>query len=523
MKLAFLMLSTAALVWASDCLYLVDADFRQVSGDAWMSSVDIYFISTDHLIVAGDASLANLRSASVLDADFASPGRYAIVHLAPRGGRESASALGDVLYIDGSIALVRTSGEVFDGIPADGVAFVQPLREMHPGSVPAPIQPRGDGYDDLVGDIVSAVDQTGYQGFITQLQGYLTRYSSTDNYDTAAAWVNTTLQGYGLDSELQYFDMGSYNCENVVAEKPGLVDSTKIFIICAHLDSTSPQQYSNAPGGDDNASGSAGVIEAARIMSGYNFKYTIRFICFGGEEQGLYGSSSYADAAAAAGDDIIGVMNLDMVLYGPAGQDVFWVPYDAQSTGLALALDAICDTYVPALEVLTEYDPGVTYSDHSSFWNAGYAAVLGIEQEVFSNPYYHQTTDLLSNYITYFPFGTNCIRGAIATVAYLAEPLGATGIEDGGTAGGGSSLGLAIAGANPASSMLSLQVSSTSPGMAALHVFDLAGRIVRSLPVVLDGGISTAEVSLSGLPDGVFVARISSGSSSASVRFVKAE
>ncbi len=412
------------------------------------------------------------------------------------------------------MAIVRLDGPATDAV-LPGVLFVQPLR-LTSLEAPVPVMTsQYDGMDDYISEMVADVSESSFQGYIQQLQNYQTRYSNTDNYDSAAEWVRTTITAFGPSGELQYFNMGSYNCENVVCEIPGAYTPSNIVIICGHLDSTSPSPQSNAPGADDNASGSAAVIEAARVMSPYYFDNTIRFICFGGEEQGLYGSEYYAGQAAAAGDDIIAVINLDMVLYGPSGQDIFWVPYNTASTGLALAVDAICDTYVPALNVVTEYSPGTTYSDHASFWNEGYTAILGIEQEVYSNPYYHQTTDILSNYMTYFPFGTNCAKGAIAAAAYFAVPRGGYGIEDD-IEPAWNDFEIVGAGPNPASGSLRLDLSRTVDAVD-YSVFDMSGR------VVLTGGFeqcgASFSIDVSPLGTGVFVLRAASGNASDTARF----
>jgi hypothetical protein len=314
-------------------------------------------------------------------------------------------------------------------------------------------------------------------------------------------------ESYGLQAEQQTFPMSGYDCQNVIAELPGVTDSTKIYIICGHLDSiTYGQPTVTAPGADDNGSGSTYVLEAARILSNYQFNYTIRFICFGGEEQGLWGSEYYAEQASSAGDDIVGVVNLDMVLYGPTSQDVLWVPYNTQSEGLALAMEAISDTYVPALTVDIEYSPGTTYSDHASFWNEGYAAVLGIEEAYGSNPYYHQTTDLLANYVQYFPFGTNCMKAGIATVATLAQPF-SVGIGQGEVTPVQHLIDRISP--NPATSMLSIEIGEGYSGNLEISVFDISGRrVISERPGSSQGTVS---LNLSSLPSGLYGVRVDAG------------
>jgi hypothetical protein len=164
---------------------------------------------------------------------------------------------------------------------------------------------------------------------------------------------------------------------------------------------------------------------------------------------------------------------------------------------------------VPALAVDVEYNPSITYSDHSSFWNEGYAAVLGIEQEVFTNPYYHQTTDILSNYLTYFPFGTNCAKAAIATVAYLAGPVGPVGIGESHSGVAPSALTLSIS-PNPVFESAALSLNRRLGTGSVVRLYDLSGRILESIEVGGEAGMMLT-VDVSDLPAGTYVTRVIEG------------
>ena len=475
-----------------------------------MDEILVVFEAVDYFVVIAPDNLMDENSGIILlDSGDILPEDYLLVHLSSPAGLGHMEELGQTVFYREDIVIVKLIGPAPEIFIREGVFFLQPLRVKSAGDgsdIPFLLGPPA-GTDDYVSDIVAAVNEDSIKAFIQHLEDYGTRYSSTDSYDTACNWVQAKFEYYGMDAQQQTFSMGSYNCQNVIAEIPGTTDSTKVYIICGHLDSTSGSAPSIAPGADDNASGSSAVVEAARTLTGYEFEYTIRFICFGGEEQGLYGSSYYASQASAAGDDILGVINLDMVLYAPPGDEVLWVPYDTQSHDLALAMEAICDTYVPALTVDIEYSPGSTYSDHASFWNNGYAAVLGIEQGFPSNPYYHQTTDLLSNYLAYFPFPTNSIKGAIATVAHLAVPTGLTGIEGGEELSAG--FYIASISPNPAHSMLTVDLMQGYVGNVEVSLYDVTGR--RVLSGSHDASSGRVDLLLSELPSGVYIVRVSSG------------
>jgi Zn-dependent M28 family amino/carboxypeptidase len=103
---------------------------------------------------------------------------------------------------------------------------------------------------------------------------------------------------------------------NVVAIQRGTVYPNRYIIMSGDIDSrvSNPNNYnSDAPGANDNASGLAGTLEAARILSLYSFKNSIIYVGLSGEEQGLFGGQGLANFAKKKNWDIIGVLNNDMI------------------------------------------------------------------------------------------------------------------------------------------------------------------------------------------------------------------
>jgi hypothetical protein len=214
----------------------------------------------------------------------------------------------------------------------------------------------------------------------------------------------------------------------VVGIKYGETDSA--LIICAHLDATAGNPYGVeeiAPGADDNGSGSAGVLTAAKAMAPYTFHHEIRFICFIGEEQGLIGSGTYADSCANAGSNIIGVYNMDMIGYNSGGIEDLDACDDNHSPSQFLVDSLIYfgGEYVPGFPIIEGSVMGGS-SDHASFQDAGYSAILGIEDGSVQNPYYHSTGDTIGTSVNDFGFMVNTIKAIVATVAELA---GVTGVK----------------------------------------------------------------------------------------------
>jgi Zn-dependent M28 family amino/carboxypeptidase len=103
---------------------------------------------------------------------------------------------------------------------------------------------------------------------------------------------------------------------NVLAVQKGYRYPDKYVIMCGDIDSRvsdATDAVKDSPGANDNASGMAGVLEAARVLSQYKFPVSILYAGLSGEEQGLWGGQHLAKTAKAAGWEIIGVLNNDMI------------------------------------------------------------------------------------------------------------------------------------------------------------------------------------------------------------------
>ncbi len=201
------------------------------------------------------------------------------------------------------------------------------------------------------------------------------------DHDPARTNIFNELQGFGLSVELDPFTYSSTTYYNVVATQTGTLYPSQIYIVGAHYDSV------NNPGADDNASGVALVLEAARVLSQYDSAYTIRYMAFDREEQGLIGSGAYA--AEHASDNILGMISADMVAYDTGSSSALLYGRTA-SNPIKASVGAATVTYGG----LTYSDGGrLDGSDHASFEARGFQACLLIEGETWDNPYYHTAQD----------------------------------------------------------------------------------------------------------------------------------
>lgn len=248
---------------------------------------------------------------------------------------------------------------------------------------------------------------------------FTTRSTPTAQCDLAEQYVFERLQAMGFtDVAYDPFSFSGTNARNVVATLPGAETPERVIIIGGHLDSTSPIASSIAPGANDNASGTAGVLAIAEILRQYSFRSTIRFIAFTGEEQGLYGSAHYASAAAARGDLIDGVVIFDMIGWRNALNQI---DIEGESAWLPImnVMDDACARYTSLDTQIQLFSFG---SDHVPFQDEGFPAFLAIESEYDDFPCYHQTCDTTGWNLP--GFTADVVRAGLATVAHLAGPRG---------------------------------------------------------------------------------------------------
>ncbi len=277
--------------------------------------------------------------------------------------------------------------------------------------------------------IINSVNQDSLMQFVKELTGVvptmingsmqtiLSRNKNQPGNSLAESYIKQKLEYYGLTTTIQSF---SSTGKNVFAVQPGTEFPNKKYIICAHYDDMPSGTI--APGADDNGSGTAAVIEAARILSQQTFPYTVVYALWDEEEQGLIGSDYYAAQAYNSGDSIIGVINLDMIAYDGNNDGVCNIHNRAVGSSVALynKMVEINTQYAIGLTIIS-YNPGITASDHASFWSKGYGAILLIEDDDDFHPQYHTVNDNLSYYNQ--PYFVKNTKLALATVAAFALNL----------------------------------------------------------------------------------------------------
>jgi hypothetical protein len=367
---------------------------------------------------------------------------HVVVGLRPDSDTGALLRLGPVLFEHANWWLLRLPrGASLEPL---GAARVFATRLPHESMLPAkpgpwagtsdpgdgPDGPEASQPDPLVQKIVAAVTDADIDTYWNDLVNNPptgTRYSTAQGCDDAAVYCHDTYVGLGLDAEYQTYNPA--HAPNVIGKIEGAIRPDDVYIAIAHLDdlpSSGP-----APGADDNASGSVVVLESADVMSCWSFRNTVKFLNVTGEEVGLLGSEAYAADAQARGENILGVINMDMPGWegdGMPDPENLDVSYNGTSQWLGERFADSATTYGTGLVVDAFYCPSLTASDHWPFWQRGWSAIIGItDNEGYCGhggnyPDYHTSDDTIAN-CGDPAFFYSVVRTSVATLAELAGPF----------------------------------------------------------------------------------------------------
>jgi hypothetical protein len=383
-------------------------------------------LGTCYLALATRDGLGRLRKAklsyTVIDP---SAGRreVLVVKLDGPSTLEALRAVGKAVAVEPGAAVFWTE----TGSPAEAAPPGLALKALSPRPITLrsgrPAVPRRAAapvarLDPVVEGIVAQVAAANLSATVQDLQDFQTRHTSTTGCRASGEYLFGAFTALGLEN-VRFETFGALaGSRNVIAERTGETFPDDILIVCAHYDSTSGAYQTLAPGADDNASGTAAVVEAARILAAVRLDFTVRFAAFSGEEQGLYGSRAHAAAAQAAGDRIVGVINMDMIGYVsllPGSVDIYVNNYSSWIGDRMV--EAAASYGGPSTDRIV--DASMVYSDHAPFWDAGYAALLAIETDF--SPYYHSTSDTLDKINP--AFFTSVVKTSLGLLAELAQPV----------------------------------------------------------------------------------------------------
>ncbi|HEX4594803.1 MAG TPA: M28 family peptidase, partial [Bryobacteraceae bacterium] len=275
--------------------------------------------------------------------------------------------------------------------------------------------------------IVGSVSEERITEILKKLESFQTRgiFSEQDNptrgIGAARRWILEQFKSYSPRLQVSFDTyrvkkgkgriIQDVDLYNVVAVLPGKLNPERQFILSGHYDSlamlrrapdgstalpvtegSAPPPFDLSmlapvePGVTDDGSGTAAVMELARIMSQYEFEKTIVFVAFAGEEMGLVGSSLYARKARKENQIIDGVLNNDIIGSDVSGNGRFdnstisvysEDPADSSSRQLARYVKDVAERYLPSvnIDLVFRADRMGRGGDHTPFNLEGYPAV----------------------------------------------------------------------------------------------------------------------------------------------------
>jgi Zn-dependent M28 family amino/carboxypeptidase len=268
--------------------------------------------------------------------------------------------------------------------------------------------------------LVDKVSRSSFKADLVHLVSYPTRLSTSQHYADVAKWVAAQLKKMSYGTHSQSITVNTGKSQNIIADKLGSgVGIRGLILVTAHLDSINHEDgaLAIAPGADDNGSGSAGLLQIARALQSHANVHDLRFVFFGGEEQGLFGSKQYvASLSAKEQKRIRAVVNMDMIASLNGDVPTVLLEGAPLSQSMINGLSAAAQTYTK-LTVQVSLQPFA--SDHVSFIEKGIPSVLTIEGADEKNESEHSSRDTIDR-INY-DLALEILRMNVAFVATISS------------------------------------------------------------------------------------------------------
>jgi hypothetical protein len=362
---------------------------------------------------------------------------------------------------------------------------------------------------------VQQISKDSLVTYVKQLTGLLpigsdtikTRYKGTVGNTMTEQYIIQKLNSWGVAfDEIVFSGTG----KNIVAKIPGR-RTDRIMMMGAHFDAvgtSNPDITVYYPGADDNASGTAALLEAVRVCAKYQFPITLHFAFWDEEEQNLVGSKYTAPDYM---NKLVGYINHDMIGWTLNNDSLVEIHTASSGHSIELAqrvVNVISLYNIPLKAKLM--NPGNASSDHGSFWQNNLTAV-GIN-EIYDgplmNPHWHRPTDSLAT--INIPYFVSVSKLGLTTLLHEAmDSLNLVGLSH-------QSLNenLAVY-PNPVEDVL--YINNDDATKIYVKIYNIYGNLVTSLPSDGNSSISVKE-----LATGIYILEVSSqGKGISRKRFMK--
>ncbi len=363
------------------------------------------------------------------------------------------------------------------------------------------------------------VNQVSQSNINSGLQDYVSfgiKATGSTNNANALNWLKSKYTAFGYSTSQvveDAFTFGSTASKNLVVTKTGTLYPNTYVLVIAHFDTI------NGVGANDNGSGTNALLEMARIMKDVPTEYSIKFIHFSGEEQGLYGSQHYVNNVVNATTpkmNIRLVFNLDQV-GGTAGQthNTIFCEQDtnnspagnnASSASVTQQLKNCVALYSP-LQTNTGVAPAYS-SDYMPFQNNGEVITGFYEGYGDTNPYPHTSGDIIANMDPVFLF--NVTRAALGAVQHFAIASTTLSVSEPGVEHAASDWTVYP---NPAKDYFEIKTAEPRSGEITFELTDMSGKSVLRVQ-------DSKKIDVSGIPTGVYVGKLQTGGQSSSKKIM---
>lgn len=234
-----------------------------------------------------------------------------------------------------------------------------------------------------------------------------------DALQAAADYVVQQWEALGYTPGEQPYDVGGVTVRNIEIEKPGKDRKNEIIVVGAHYDSVP-----GCPAANDNGTGVAGLLEIARILKDDSLPRTLRFVAFVNEEPPFFlteqmGSLVYARRCKQRNENVVAMLSLETIgCYSDEKGSQFCPPllsmfYPSEGNFIGFVANPasrdLLETIISDFREHTSFPSeglvapdivtGVGWSDHWSFWQVGYPAIMVTDTAPFRYPHYHAATD----------------------------------------------------------------------------------------------------------------------------------
>ncbi|HEX8561398.1 MAG TPA: M28 family peptidase [Flavobacterium sp.] len=360
-------------------------------------------------------------------------------------------------------------------------------------------------YVPFYGQVAEQVNEETILTNLTAFENFGVKYRGTAAQANTLSWLRAQYISYGYsESQLteDVFTYGGSTCKNLVVTKMGTTYPNIFVIIDGHYDTV------NGPGTNDNGSGTTIILEAARLLRNIPTEYSIKFIHFSGEEDGLIGSQHYVDNVVNSTSPKMNIrllLNLDQVggIAGMANNTVTCerdtgMPFsnNAASTSMTNQLANCIELYSPLETVIAS----AYASDYMPFENNG--EVISGLYETNESPFPHTPNDLLVNMDPEYVY--NIAKGTTGAMLHFAVACTNCNL---GTADATNKDFILYP--NPAHNLITLHKGTTSAESTSLKFTNVFGQEVYSIS--LNATLQIENIDVSHLVRGAYFVEITTG------------